>query len=98
MKIRTLALAAAVLGMTAAALVRADDALANALEKVSKDQIAAFNKEDASGDAVVRVHEVPRLRHGQGGARPALRRSRRQGRAARPSTTSVTTTSSPWRA
>jgi len=47
MKTRILALAA-VLGVTSASAAHADDALASALEKVSKDQIAAFNREDAA--------------------------------------------------
>ena len=98
MKIRSLALAAAVLGATVPALGRADDALAAALEKVAKDQIAAFNKEDVDRDAVVRVHEVARLRHGQGGAGHAVQRRQRQGRAGLLQVPSVTTTSSPWRA
>jgi len=48
MKARFLFLAATVLGMTLAPAVHADEALATALEKVSKDQIAAFNREDAA--------------------------------------------------
>lgn len=47
MKTRSLALAAVLLGMTSAPAARADQALASALEKLSKDQIAAFNREDA---------------------------------------------------
>jgi hypothetical protein len=47
MKTRMFALAAALLFATAAAAER-DDALAAALEKVSKDQVAAFNKEDVA--------------------------------------------------
>ena len=47
MKTRSLALAAAVLGMTSALPAGADQQLASALEKLSKDQIAAFNREDA---------------------------------------------------
>jgi hypothetical protein len=47
MKTRSLALAMAVLGAMWAPTARADQALATALEKVSKDQIAAINREDA---------------------------------------------------
>ena len=47
MKTRILALAALLVGTTMAAASFADDALTGALEKVAKDQIAAFNKEDA---------------------------------------------------
>jgi len=47
MKTRIFALAAALLVATAAA-AEPDAALAAALEKVSKDQIAAFNKEDVN--------------------------------------------------
>jgi hypothetical protein len=49
MKTRILAIAALLVVATAATAARADDALASALEKVSKDQIAAFNREDAAG-------------------------------------------------
>src|SRR5262245_34078315 len=48
MKFRSLVLAAALLVAATPALVRADDALAGALEKVSKDQIEAFNRGDAA--------------------------------------------------
>jgi hypothetical protein len=48
MKTRPLALVAALLGMAWAPTARADDELARALEKVSKDQIAAFNREDVA--------------------------------------------------
>ena len=48
MKIRSLALAAALLGVTWASGARADSELAGALEKVSKEQIAAFNREDVA--------------------------------------------------
>src|SRR5262245_32732348 len=48
MKTSSLALAAAVLGVGFAQAARADDPLASTLEKVSKDQIAAFNREDAA--------------------------------------------------
>jgi hypothetical protein len=44
-------LAVALLGLAWAPAPRAEDALAGALEKLSKDQIAAFNREDA--DATV---------------------------------------------
>ena len=47
MKTRILALAALLIGATTATASRADE-LVSALEKVSKDQIAAFNKEDAA--------------------------------------------------
>jgi len=40
------ALAATLIALTWAPVTRADDALTAALEKVSKDQIAAFNRED----------------------------------------------------
>lgn len=46
MKTRLLALAAALLGVAWAPAAFAGDPLAGALEKVSKDQIAAFNRED----------------------------------------------------
>ena len=48
MRTRSLALAAALLGVGLAPPARADDALASELEKISKDQIAAFNREDAA--------------------------------------------------
>jgi hypothetical protein len=50
MKIRSIVLAAVVSGVawTAASAEHADDALAGALEKVSQEQIAAFNREDAT--------------------------------------------------
>ena len=48
MTTRSLVLAALVLAVTWAPSARADDELASALEKVSKDQIAAFNREDAA--------------------------------------------------
>lgn len=49
MKTRSLLLAAALLGVTPAPTVRAaDEALADALEQLSKDQIAAFNREDVA--------------------------------------------------
>jgi len=48
MKTSFLALTIAVLAVTSSPAARADDALASALEKVSKDQIAAFNREDAA--------------------------------------------------
>jgi hypothetical protein len=48
MKICSLALVAAVLGSTWVLPARADEALASALEKVSKEQIAAFNREDVA--------------------------------------------------
>jgi hypothetical protein len=48
MKTSCFALAAALLGLLSAPAARADQALASALEKVSKEQIAAFNREDAA--------------------------------------------------
>jgi hypothetical protein len=48
MKIRVIALAALLFAAAPGTAARADDALASALEKVSKDQIAAFNREDAA--------------------------------------------------
>ena len=48
MTIRFLAPAALFFALTAAAAPHAEEALASALEKVSKDQIAAFNREDAA--------------------------------------------------
>jgi len=48
MKTRFSALAALLIGVTAAAASFADEPLTGALEKVAKDQIAAFNKEDAT--------------------------------------------------
>jgi hypothetical protein len=48
MKNRSLALVAALLGVAWAPAARADQELAKALEKVSKDQIAAFNQEDVA--------------------------------------------------
>jgi hypothetical protein len=48
MKTSILALAAALLAVTWAPAARADQVLASALEKVSKDQLAAFNREDAA--------------------------------------------------
>src|SRR5215470_2329805 len=49
MKTRIPALAVLALAVTLSGVARAaDDALAAALEKVTKDQIAAFNREDAS--------------------------------------------------
>ena len=44
----SLALATVLLGLAWAPMTRADDALASTLEKVSKDQIAAFNREDVA--------------------------------------------------
>ncbi len=41
-------LAATLLGLTWVSAARADDALASSLEKVSQDQIAAFNREDVA--------------------------------------------------
>lgn len=43
-----LILAAALLGLASAPAARAQDALISALEKVSTDQIAAFNREDVA--------------------------------------------------
>src|SRR5262245_27489243 len=48
MKASFLSLATALLGLAFAAAVQAADPLAGALEQVSKDQIAAFNKEDVA--------------------------------------------------
>src|SRR5262245_36626009 len=48
MKIRALALAAAVVAGTWAPTARADEELASALEKVSKEQVAAFNRKDVA--------------------------------------------------
>jgi hypothetical protein len=48
MKTRILALAALLFIATAASSSHAEDALAGVLEKVSKEQIAAFNREDAT--------------------------------------------------
>jgi len=47
MRIRFIVVVALLLAAPGAAL--ADDALAKSLEKVSKDQIAAFNREDVAG-------------------------------------------------
>jgi hypothetical protein len=47
MNVRFLFLAS-LLGMTPAAAVHAQDALVTALQQVSKDQIAAFNREDVA--------------------------------------------------
>lgn len=46
MKARFLFLAATVLGVTLAPAVHADEALVTTLERLSKDHIAAFNRED----------------------------------------------------
>lgn len=61
MKTRMLALAALLLAIAAGPpAARADDAaLASALEKVSKDQIAAFNKEDAAGTLAFAYSKSP---------------------------------------
>src|SRR5262245_35859852 len=48
MMTRSLALAATLLGVVFAPAARAADPLASGLEKVSKDQIAAFNKKDVA--------------------------------------------------
>ena len=58
MKTWMLALAALLLA-TAAAADSHDAALASALEKVSKDQIAAFNKEDAAGTLAFAYSKSP---------------------------------------
>ena len=46
MKLSVVLAAAALLGLACVPATRADDELANSLEKVSKDQIAAFNRAD----------------------------------------------------
>jgi len=48
MTTRSLVLAALVLAVTWAPSARADEELASALEKVSKEQIAAFNRKDVA--------------------------------------------------
>lgn len=48
MHIRFIAAAVVLLAMVPGTTALADDTLASALEKVSKDQIAAFNREDAA--------------------------------------------------
>ena len=48
MSFRSLVLAAALLGATSASAADADPDLAAALQKVSKDQIAAFDREDVA--------------------------------------------------
>jgi hypothetical protein len=48
MKTTFIALAALLLAVAPGTAARAEDALAGTLEKVSKDQIAAFNREDAT--------------------------------------------------
>lgn len=60
MKTRISALAALALAVTFSGVARAaDDDLAAALEKVSKDQIAAFNKEDASATMAFAYTKAP---------------------------------------
>jgi hypothetical protein len=57
MRIRFIVVVALLLAAPGAAL--ADDALAKSLEKVSKDQIAAFNREDVAGTLAFSYSKSP---------------------------------------